>query len=67
MLWNRYCEFGIKVQHFGLRVRGSESRILDSVLRVYRKVFRAGHIPEAGEGASAVDLVEVVHPPNLEP
>jgi len=66
-LWNRYCEFGIKVQHFGLRVRGSESRILDSVLRVYRKALRAGHIPEAGEGASAVDLVEVVQPPNLEP
>ena len=66
MLWNRNCGFGIRLEDSGLRVWGSRSGALILVLGVSCIVFRVGHRPEAGEWASAVDLVEVVYPPNLE-
>ena len=48
------------MQASGFRVWGLKFGVWGIVLRV-------GHRPEAGEGAAAVDLVEVVNPPNLAP
>ena len=50
------------VHGLGLRVQS-----LNLVLRVKRRVFRVGRRPDAGEGVSAVDLVEVVTLRTLNP